>query len=62
VPAPFQVGLNAGIKVGFPADKVHLFDPKDGRAVLAARSAAPLNRQDSVVAKTSPAVSEEDTA
>jgi multiple sugar transport system ATP-binding protein len=62
VPAPFQVGLNAGIKVGFPADKVHLFDPKDGRAVLAARSAAPLNRQDSVLTKTSPAVSEGDTA
>jgi multiple sugar transport system ATP-binding protein len=67
VPAPYQVSVNAGVSVVFPADKLHLFDPSDGRAVLAARSATPLNRQDSLVHdslvnREAPAVSEGDTA
>ncbi|GAA1706131.1 ABC transporter ATP-binding protein [Fodinicola feengrottensis] len=61
VPAPYQVGVNAQVTVEFPAEKVHLFDPSDGRAVLAARSATPLNRQDSVVANQSPAAAKGDT-
>jgi multiple sugar transport system ATP-binding protein len=62
VPAPFTGGVNTSIGIGFPADKVHLFDPSDGRAVLAARSATPLNRDTSLTDKAVPAVSEGDTA
>lgn len=62
VPAPYQANLNAGVSVVFPADKVHLFDPSDGRAVLASRSAAALDRQDSLVRQDAPTVSEGDTA
>jgi multiple sugar transport system ATP-binding protein len=42
VPAPFDGRVNAGVSVVLAPDKVHLFDPADGRAVLAARSAAVL--------------------
>ena len=43
VPAPYDGRVNAGVSVVIAPDKVHLFDPSDGRAVLAARSAATLN-------------------
>jgi multiple sugar transport system ATP-binding protein len=46
VPAPYDARVNAGVSVVFAADKVHLFDPSDGRAVLAARSAAVLDLQE----------------
>jgi multiple sugar transport system ATP-binding protein len=42
VPAPYDGRVNAGVSVVLAPDKVHLFDPADGRAVLAARSAAVL--------------------
>ena len=62
VPAPYRASVNAGVSVVLPADKVHLFDPSDGRAVLAARSATAVNRQDSLVHKETPEVSEGETA
>jgi multiple sugar transport system ATP-binding protein len=62
LPAPYQANVNARVSVFFPADKVHLFDPSDGRAVLASRSATALNRQDSLVHQEARAVSEGDTA
>jgi multiple sugar transport system ATP-binding protein len=43
VPAPYDGRVNAGVSVVIAPDKVHLFDPSDGRAVLAARSAATLS-------------------
>jgi multiple sugar transport system ATP-binding protein len=46
VPAPYDGRVNAGVTVVFGPDKVHLFDPSDGRAVLAARSATPLDMQE----------------
>jgi multiple sugar transport system ATP-binding protein len=48
VPAPYDGRVNAGVSVVISPDKVHLFDPSDGRAVLAARSASVLNRQESL--------------
>jgi multiple sugar transport system ATP-binding protein len=48
VPAPYDGRVNEGVSVVIAPDKVHLFDPSDGRAVLAARSARVLNRQESL--------------
>jgi multiple sugar transport system ATP-binding protein len=48
VPAPYDGRVNAGVSVVIAPDKVHLFDPSDGRAVLAARSASVLKRQESL--------------
>jgi multiple sugar transport system ATP-binding protein len=48
VPAPYDGRLNAGVSVVIAPDKVHLFDPSDGRAVLAARSANVLMRQETL--------------
>jgi len=62
VPAPYQASVNANVSVVLPADKVHLFDPADGRAVLAARSATALNEQESLAHKETSEVSEDDTA
>ncbi|MGH3586839.1 MAG: ABC transporter ATP-binding protein, partial [Pseudonocardia sp.] len=47
VPAPYDAAVNADVSVVIDPEKVHLFDPADGRAVLAARSAAALDRQQS---------------
>ncbi len=48
VPAPYDGRVNAGVSVVIAPDKVHLFDPSDGRAVLAARAANVLTRQESM--------------
>jgi multiple sugar transport system ATP-binding protein len=48
MPAPYDGRVNAGVSVVIAPDKVHLFDPSDGRAVLAARSATALNRGESL--------------
>jgi multiple sugar transport system ATP-binding protein len=48
VPAPYGGRVNEAVSVVLGADKVHLFDPSDGRAVLAARSASALNRGESL--------------
>jgi multiple sugar transport system ATP-binding protein len=48
VPAPYDGRVNEAVSVVIAPDKVHLFDPSDGSAVLAARSASVLIRQESL--------------
>lgn len=36
---PFQLGQDSTVYIGFPPDKVHLFDPSDGRALPALTAA-----------------------